>query len=58
MNNNSFHNWSIEKGDYKRDVTSTWSYQKKLIKRKKIKNSLLIIAYLITVAVIAYLIFS
>lgn len=58
MRNENFHNWSITKGDYKRDETTTWSYQKKLLRRKKIKNTLSVLVYLIIVTVLAYLIFS
>ncbi|MEW6193881.1 MAG: hypothetical protein AB1521_01855 [Bacteroidota bacterium] len=61
MNKNNpkgFNGWSIEKGDYKRDDTSTWSYQRKLILKRRIKYALLTIVYVATVAVVSYLIFS
>jgi len=53
-----FNNWSIEKGDYKRDESTTWRYQKKLQVRRTIRKILLIILYCIIVAGISFLIFS
>ncbi|MEJ5352231.1 MAG: hypothetical protein WHS65_11645 [Melioribacteraceae bacterium] len=58
MQKNIFNNWSIEKGDYKRDESTTWRYQKKLQVRRTIKKILLIILYCIVVAGISFLIFS
>lgn len=58
MKNSNFQNWSIEKGDYKRDETSTWSFQKKIIRKRRIKKTALIILYTISVSVISYLLFS
>ncbi len=61
MNKNNpkgFNGWSIEKGDYKRDDTSTWSYQRKLMLRRRIKYALLTIVYVVSVVVVSYLIFS
>ncbi|MFA7289732.1 MAG: hypothetical protein WC055_12725 [Melioribacteraceae bacterium] len=55
---NKHHNWSIEKGDYRRDDTATWRYQKKLIRRKKIYTALSIIGYFIVLAVVLHLILS
>ncbi|MBS3946490.1 MAG: hypothetical protein KGZ42_13385 [Melioribacter sp.] len=58
MKNNGFNNWSIEKGDYKRDETTTWTFQRKLIRKRRIKKSVLIILYTISVSIISYLIFA
>ncbi|KUO58741.1 hypothetical protein APF79_06140 [bacterium BRH_c32] len=55
---NKHKKWTIEKGDYKRDDTATWRYQKKLIRRKKIYTALSIIAYLIVLSVVLHLILS
>lgn len=55
---NKHKNWTIEIGDYKRDDTATWSYQKKLIRRKKIYIGLRIVAYLIVLAVVLHLVLS
>jgi hypothetical protein len=54
----NYYNWSIEKGDYQRDETSTWRYQKKLILKRRIKKTVLIILYTIAVSLISYLIFT
>lgn len=58
MGNNQFNNWSIEKGDYKRDDTTTWRYQKKLIRKRRIKKVFFIVLYTIIVSIISYIIFS
>ncbi|NMB82334.1 MAG: hypothetical protein GYA14_11010 [Ignavibacteria bacterium] len=58
MKNSGFNNWSIDKGDYKRDETTTWTFQRKLIRKRRIKKTALIILYTITVSVISYIIFS
>ncbi|MBI1938455.1 MAG: hypothetical protein HYS25_10050 [Ignavibacteriales bacterium] len=58
MKNNNFNDWTIEKGDYKRDDTSTWRYVRKQILRKRIKYTLITVFYLTTVSIIAYLLFS
>ncbi|HOI28127.1 MAG TPA: hypothetical protein PLZ15_00100 [Melioribacteraceae bacterium] len=58
MKNSNFQNWSIEKGDYKRDETSTWTFQKKIIRKRRIKKTALIILYTISISVISYMIFS
>ncbi|MCK9281090.1 MAG: hypothetical protein M0P71_10745 [Melioribacteraceae bacterium] len=55
---NKHKNWSIEKGDYRRDDTATWRYQKKLIRRKKIFTALRIVVYLVVLAVVAHLVLS
>jgi len=54
----NFENWSIEKGDYQRDETSRWSYQKKIIRKERIKKAIYILLYLVSVTVVTYLILS
>lgn len=56
-NPKGFNGWTIDKGDYKRDDDATWSYQRKVIFRKRIKYTLLAIVYIAIVAVVSYLIF-
>lgn len=54
----NYYNWSIEKGDYQRDKTATWRYQKKLIMKKRLKKIFLIVLYVIVVSIVSYLFFS
>ncbi len=49
--------WSIDKGDYKRDDTATWSYQRKLIIKRRVKYTLLTILYVAVIAAVSYYIF-
>jgi len=58
MSNPNFQNWSIDKGDYKRDETSTWTFQKKLIRKRRVKKTLFAILYIVSVSVITYLFLS
>jgi hypothetical protein len=58
MGNPNFQNWSIDKGDYKRDETSTWTFQKKLIRKRRVKKTLFAILYIVSVSVITYLFLS
>jgi hypothetical protein len=58
VNKSNFDNWSIEKGDYKRDETSTWRFHKKMIWRKRLKSTLFIILYIVFVSIVAFFIFS
>ncbi len=58
MQNHIYNNWNIKKGDYKRDESTTWRYQKKLQFRKTIKKILFIILYCIVITGIAFYIFS
>lgn len=53
-----FGNWSIEQGDYKRDDTASYKHQRKVLIKKRLKTTLLIVIYLIGVAVLSYFIFS
>ncbi len=47
-------NWSIEKGDYKRDDQASWTYQRNLKRKKNIKLVVMIILYAIGVSAITY----
>ena len=47
-------NWSIDKGDYKRDDQATWTYQRNLNRKKKIKLTVMIILYALGVTAITY----
>jgi len=47
-------NWSIEKGDYKRDDNATWTYQRNLKRKKNIKLVVMIILYAIGVSAFTY----
>ncbi|MBI3123721.1 MAG: hypothetical protein HYZ10_04895 [Ignavibacteriales bacterium] len=47
-------NWSIEKGDYKRDDEATWTYQRNLNRKKNIKLVIMIILYAIGVTALTY----
>jgi|UPI0003006A1B cell division protein FtsL len=51
-----FQNWSIDKGDYKRDKTATWTYQKKLIRKRRIKKILLLILYITILTFATYMV--
>jgi len=52
----SLHNkWSIEKGDYKRDEDTTWSYFRKQQRKKNIRLFFLIVFYAIGVSAVTYL---
>jgi len=51
---NSDKNWSIEKGDYKRDDQATWTYQRNLNRKKNIKLVVMIILYALGVTAITY----
>lgn len=46
--------WSIEKGDYKRDDHATWTYQRNLNRKKNIKLVVMIILYAIGVTALTY----
>jgi len=46
--------WSIEKGDYKRDDQATWTYQRNLNRKKNIKLVIMIILYAIGVTALTY----
>lgn len=46
--------WSIEKGDYKRDEETTWSYFKKKQRKKNLRLFFLIVLYVIAVTAITY----
>lgn len=50
--------WSIEKGDYKRDEETTWSYFKKKQRKKNIRLFFLIILYAIGVSGLTYLLIT
>lgn len=52
------HNWSIDKGDYKRDEDSTWTYFKKKRRKKNIRLFFLIVIYSLAVAGISYFIIT
>jgi hypothetical protein len=54
----NYYKWSVEQGDYKRDETARWSFQKKQIIKRRIKLSLYILFYIIVVGVVAYFIFT
>ncbi len=58
MQNNIFNNWSIEKGDYKRDETATRRYERKLRLKKNIKKIFFVSIYLLIVALITYFLLS
>lgn len=61
MSRNSEHNywnWSIEKGDYKRDEHSTWSYQKKIIRKRRIRTVLMVLLYLAVISFAAFMFFG
>ncbi len=47
-------NWSIEKGDYKRDDQATWTYQRNLKRKKNIKLIIMIILYALGVSALTY----
>jgi len=51
---NDFYQWSVEKGDYKRDQESTISYMKKRIFIRRIKKSLWILLYLSVISIFTY----
>lgn len=51
-------NWSIEKGDYKRDDQATWTYQRNLNRKKNIKLIVMIILYALGVSALTYLALS
>ena len=50
--------WSIEKGDYRRDHQATWTYQKKQIRKRNFKYFLVTVLYLTVIAVLALLLLS
>jgi hypothetical protein len=54
----NYYKWSVEQGDYKRDETARWSFQKKQIIKRRIKLGLYILFYIIIVAAVAYFIFT
>lgn len=51
-------NWSIEKGDYKRDEEATWSYHKKQKRKSLIKTIFWIIFYALSVSGVTYVALS
>lgn len=58
MGKNIFNNWSIEKGDYKRDITSSIRHERKNRIKKIIKKTLFTLLYLSAIALITYLILN
>jgi hypothetical protein len=59
MKNTKEHNyykWSIAKGDYTRDEESTISFQKKLVAKRRLRTTFIIILYFAVVATISYFI--
>jgi hypothetical protein len=58
LKENNYYKWSVEKGDYDRDVEATTSHIKKISRKKRIRLSILILLYIICVAAVSYLIIS
>jgi hypothetical protein len=53
-----YYKWSVEQGDYKRDETARWSFQKKQIIRRRIKLGFYILFYILIVAAVAFFVFT
>lgn len=47
-------NWSIDKGDYKRDDKATWTYQRNLKRKKNVKLIIMIILYAFGVSALTF----
>jgi hypothetical protein len=56
LKNTNYYKWSIEHGDYDRDSEATTTFVKKLNRKKRIKQMLLVLLYLVIVAVVSYMI--
>ncbi len=58
IKDNNYYKWSVEKGDYDRDSEATTSHIKKISRKKRIKLTLLILLYVLSVTAFSYLIIS
>jgi len=55
--NNDWEKWSIEKGDYHRGFHSTSRFEKQLRRKRNIRNSIIIVSFILVTGIITYFIF-